>query len=69
MKIRSMLLAAVLGLVGGFATGCCTCGPFCEIPKCDPCAPKCNPCEPCAAPCAAPCATPCAPPAMAPGPR
>jgi hypothetical protein len=59
MKLRSVLLAAVLGLVGGVSAGCCCDGPFCEIPKCDPCAPKCNPCE------CSPCAPPCAPPPAA----
>ena len=49
------LLAALLGVVA-LAGGCCWDGPFCEIPKCDPCAPKCNPCEPvCAPPCPPPC--------------
>ena len=40
MKIRSLLLAGLLGLVAGVTAGCCCDGPFCEIPKCDPCAPK-----------------------------
>lgn len=57
MKIRAVLLTGLLALVGGLASGCCWDGPFCEIPKCDPCAPK--PCD-CPPPCPPP---PCAPPA------
>jgi hypothetical protein len=54
MKLRIvMALVASLGS-GAVLTGCCCDGPFCEIPKCDPCAP--NPCETPCAPC-----SPCAP--------
>jgi hypothetical protein len=53
MKIHLLALVGALTLGAGLTAGCCWDGPFCEIPKCDPCAP--NPCEPCAQPCAPPC--------------
>ena len=54
MKIPSVLAAGLLVACAALAAGCCCPGPFCEIPKCDPCVKKANPCDPCAPPVAQP---------------
>jgi hypothetical protein len=59
-----MRLVRLVALFAALAatTGCaCWCGPFCEVPKCDPCAP--NPCDPCAGPMAKPAEAPAPAPA------
>jgi hypothetical protein len=54
MKRAVLARLSVLALAAVLLGGCCCDGPFCEIPKCDPCAPKANPCDPCAPPVAPP---------------